>query len=589
MADILKSKTSKVLILFTTIFLVVMTYLYSGIFYGWSDDAMVLNLFNGKFSQYPYHVEVLFRGLSYVLSFLYTKALYFPWYGIFLFISLFTSVYLILLYLFESIKFKKIINWILLILLMSCVYIIFLEEFIVLINFTKASVLLTGISLLFFWRNLNLKKAIVFHPILILFIIGYLIRDQTANVITLFVVLLVILETFINKSCWTALKKFLITISTILLVLNILFSVSKTSDWSIERETWPYISNIIDGNRFANFYEKQMSTEDSIKLVAMRSYYFLDNKKIDIQFLEETGGKSSLNLGSLRKWRNYIKLEIPKLGDRFESEHRGLNLLYKMKITFVLSASIILLTLLLFIKNLISTKAILIVVLSFLSFYTYFFLITIFFKYEDRLFTPVYIILLCFIINYVKLFFQKTQPVFIIILICCLMPFSILRAASLSQIIDFKKEDLQNKKEYINELNTFKNKIFIYDYWSQLLIYTSPFKEVNLDKRNTHIVFGDIPLFYLKSYRKYIQQVTCPFKNYEEFYECVAKKDNIIFVMPPFRAQILEAYFKILYNKNFLFKEIYPNSVLNSKTTLFTWDTIKFKYYKLEELKETNK
>lgn len=589
MSDILKKKTSKILIFLTTVILVIWTYFSKGIYFGWFDDIMILNVMKGQFSQHTYPTDSLFRLISYLLSFLYTKIPLFPWYGVFLTTTLVLSIYLILLYLFESVQFKKTTNWLLLIILLCSVYILFLEEFIVLINFTKASVLLTGISLLFYWQKLNSKPNIIFHPILLLFIVGYLIRDQTANVIILFIILLITLQTLINKSYWNAFKKFFLITSTLLILLNTIFQLTRNNDYGLEKEVWPYISNIVDGNRYQTVDNKDISTKDSVKLAAIRLYYFLDKDKIDIPFLEKMGGDSPFSLKTLQFWKEHLTQQILLFENRYESSYEGLNLFNKFKISVFISTILIIFSFLIYCKKIINKKVLLTVFLSIISLYSYFFLIAIFFKYEDRLFTPVFIIVLVYTIDQLKLFSVRTQSFFLILTIVILLPFTLLRSESLNQIRDLKREDLRNKSEYINELNGFKNKIFIHDYWSQVLIYSSPYKEVELIKNNTHIIFGDMPLYLLESYRLYLQKSICSYGSYVEFYECMAENKNAIFIMPPFRAKLIESYLKILYNKDFIFEEIYPNSVLNIKTSFFTWNEINYRYYQIIKTKRNKK
>jgi hypothetical protein len=579
-----------------TVGLFLLTYLLLGFHFAWIDDVLMNNYLRGLLSSEPIDDFYLYqRGLSKVLSGLYFVVPQWPWYGLFLYACIFVATFNVFHFLSKVFLQFKINSRLHRALLLTLFFLVAWIENVYLINFTRVSILLTGSSLLGLIYLIYFEKDVRFFRLkygfyLGAFGVGYLLRPEATTFTLVILGGLVALLSFSRDFRKPAL--FVLPLLLFIGTHTVVEKTSQSADKAKFETRWPYIFNLLDGCNFKSEATGEMlkTPEDSVRLMAVGTWYVEDENQITPEFLEQLSASSPISWTTLSNWRQNLNDEFHKAKSFYGREyHRGLNWFVKMIGFAIFNLLILLWCLSQLVTGEMSTRSFLKVILYFFGFVALMLTTMLFIKMEDRIFTPVAIIFTCgnllLLTSLVDLKLKGNRAKRgLIVLLILLAGFSIWRMKSMRKIAVEKKQELNLKRNFIAEVNTqFSDKLIFYDLWSMTLLHDSPFKNVEMNPQNTHTVFGEYWCNSYQSHRDYLKSI-CGSVEFEPFFECLfEKKEEVVFILSKHRKDLLESYLSILYNLNYKFELIHPDSEVSKIKYSFLWAKLDFNYYRLRQ------
>ena len=219
--------------------------------------------------------------------------------------------------------------------------------------------------------------------------------------------------------------------------------------------------------------------------------------------------------------------------------------------------------------------------------------VTVLIKMEGRIFCPTALIFTLFHLIILVPGFQlgsiskKEETIAISLIIIGLMGLSLARFPGYQQVDMENRTELASIRELTNDLaQKASEKIIFVDFYTRFLLHETPFSLLKLNSNfPIATTWGQRGSHEFASHRAFLNQI-CPVETFISFYDCVVdREDEIIFLLPEFNARLMERYFKILYQRAYVFVEVDPESPVSKIQYSYLWFPMKFGYYRLEERK----
>lgn len=570
--------------LLTSILFFITQYFY-GLHYGWIDDIIQNNYFQGigisATLDKTFSLQIL---LSKIYHALYQKFPEIPWYGYFSTTYVFLATFNLIFFLILSFSrfYEK--YFIYFIVLISLIYFSFWVEFVFLLTFTKTAIILIGTSILLLDKivcyDFNSRKKIIFVLYLsITLLLGMLNRPEVI------VLLIVPLCIYLFKNKRTDFLRIIgILIVNMIVFVGIYFHEVDHETRMIAKKI-AHISNISDGK---NTYEKPFYDwlKEDIRYKSLFLYYWPDQDLISTNNLNKWGPQSMLSWSNFNNISAKLKYEISKAKYGYSDEYcYGLN--WWNYFLFCILMNIILLVIGYYLLKDKQLKYFGLQFFSTISFLSLLLTLLLLVKLESRIVLPS-----IFIVNLISIsLMSKNIDLNItrnksILLIVIMFPLFIYQWNLDSQISkDRKKGELLNEK-FISELNyDFHDKIIFFDVWTLSLLHTSLFKNIQLNKSNSYISHNEYWSNFIPANVIALNKI-CSTNDFSTFYKCLSKnKEKYVFVFTKdLRIGFIEEYAKKVHHLDLRFKKIHDESVLNKIHYSIIPNRYDFSYYQIEDI-----
>jgi hypothetical protein len=561
----------KILYSLFSIVLLAITWLLFGIYWGWIDDIYLANALNGTFFHQPakslfisYYV-FLSNGLVF-LNQLLPKT---NWYGIFNLIVLFLIVALFIALTYKLLKRAeqgKFFN----ILFIFFLFMVALAELIYMQTFTTNSLLLFGLSSLYFLNDPKFRRTALF----IILIIAMLIRSDVVFFVFPILFIFILLESKQKV-------KLVLLFSILTIALPLVFTITNISSNDVKewKKYSTTIVNVLDGSN-SNSFEK-MAKIDKARTLALFTWFQGDiDNLLNQEYVEKLDIHPPFSIVSLKKAGVKFQIEYEKSCCKYNQDYTpSRNWINKgIFISFVL---IVLSIYFVAIER--DKKRKLIMALYPLSFLGAILFAIIFFKMEYRIFYPtafLYIIALL-LSNQQKI---KNYLIYaLLLLLLIVFPIRIKEYYSTSRDL---KAEVNQKELFRAELNSkFSDKLIFFDFltsglYSPTFFNYKPFNEGH----NTLLLYGEVNSNFIESHKKYLSEI-CGSDELVPFFECLyQKRDDVIFAFTNHRVEMYEMYFNDVHGKTLKFKKLEQKSnKLNTIHYSYSHNKLFMDYYVFDD------
>lgn len=520
--------------------------------------------------------------LTYQLyKFLYAQFGNISWYGWIFYSYIFITS--ILLFYYLSILFRNLYKTkYLLFLWICCTFFLLLwVENVFLLNFTKISILITGLSALLLdeiVQSSHYKKSfkvIWIFCLSILLLIGTLTRTEIIGV--LFFPFTFYTLRHIRK------PKIFFGLASIFIMNGILFTViffnQVDEEIKIKTDKVKNILSITEGKNTNDSYFIDKAQED-IRYKALWLYYWPDSTLIQKEQLDKFGHQDWFSSNKLQNAIPNLKYEWESARSSYNEDYcNALNWMYPF-------LSLLVVNLLLLLVHLLIQRDRFQQLLHFLtivSLLAVLLFVTFLHKMEGRVVIPSMIIVTLMSVSFIRETIKNTKNNCFVVLMALLMPLSIFQAWAYKQTANDKKKETQAKAAFIDELNSsFKSKIFFFDIYTISLLHLSPFEKIKLNPINKYTSFKENWSVFFPGQMKALENM-CGATDFVNFYSCLYEKgDSVIFAhTKDARIGLIEEYAKSVYGIEMEFTEIFTDSKLNMVHYSFIPYKLDFGYYKL--------
>jgi hypothetical protein len=553
-----------------SIFLITITWLLFGIYWGWIDDIYLANAINGTFFKDP--PQSLFINYYVLLSkgFIFLNQIIprINWYGVFNLACLFLIVYLFIALIYHTLNKSKQSNFFN-ILFIFLLFMVALAEAIYLQTFTSNALILFGLSAIYFLNEPKLKNL----SVLVLLIIALLIRSDV--IILLFPIIAVFI--LINNK---EKIKLILLLAFITIALPIILKKIQTNDDAKEWEKYSStIINILDAGN-AETYENMLK-KDKARSYAFYTWFQGDfNNLLNQEYIDKLEIHSPFSITTFKKATIKIEKEIDKSCCKYDENYTS-SRNWSMK--GIVATSIIILLSILFVCLEKDKKRKFLIALFPLAFITTILFTTILFKMEYRVFYPVALITVLALLLSNKHLASKYLVYVLLILLLIAFP-SRLKEYYVTSL-DLK-EEINKKESFRTELNAkFSNKIILFDFlttslYSPTFFKTHAFNEGN----NTFLLYGEVFSNFLESHKAYLSEI-CGSYEIVPFFKCLyEKREEVVFALTDHRVYMYEMYFKDVYGIPIKFKklELKPNH-LNAIHYSYSYNKLNMDYYVFDD------
>lgn len=530
------------------VLLFILAYLIFGFYYEGIDEYAITLLLKGDWQPQGGAFEIIHvhKIICYLCSSLYHSIPSMPWYGIFL--CLFNLIASVNIFIIFHQVLSKFFNQYIETLLLVVLYVIVILQHIILINFTRTAIILSGSSLilifqLFYSNKVYSHKWLLIVLLMFLYTLGFMTRPAAAILSPLLVFPFALLTGLV-------LKKFKISIYLVLILslFVIILQFSHTLLMSPgERDSdkfHAYWSNIAEFDENKKIVYK--SEQDSIKITALNFRFASDRDMMNNNFLDTYSTSKIFYYEKISS--KGIKVSIIDLFIFFINPYRGLTLL-SLFVFSVLSVSYYRKGGKYFLYYLIPQALFFFLILS----------IYIFMKMPDRLFSPLFTIyttcsILLLQTSQLNFKIKKILYFFIVIIMI-----SLWYALNLNIRDNIQSKAANNENMQILETlgNRFTDKTFLVTR-STLQIFGSirVLDNINLHNNNNKImpIAGWTTIF--PSYIKEVESICKSGSIYSFFCYIKDHPQNFIIISNEATNGFLASYFKILYNLNLKFTKI---------------------------------
>lgn len=542
--------------------------------YSWLDDLLIENYTRGLFST---HGFVSYDQLIFLSNGLVHLGKLMPgvsWYFIFLQVSLLSFFILCATILKTKFETKTLFHKAL-----FSIFFIFSLEYLFLVSFTSNSIILSGLSLILLY-NYHQSNTRWQNGLLLFFCcLGFLIRQNSSVAIMLAVsIFFFTAELFSSKKDF---KKYLYAGFIICFaVCSVALHKVNAGSENFEYQAFsnPYVFNLLDGFNYS-IDQNKMSKEALAKFNAFAHWYYCDEAQYNQDYLESLGGDSPFTLSTLNKAKSNIWEEWSKLQTRSEVN----NGIVRQSQVFIFYVIILTLYFLVFLwltiikgfRDFPFFAGVVCLLFTFMLFIVS----TIFIKFETRVFAPFSFVILTLLT--LVLSDAKSSKGWLKILVFFLICAATLRFTSLIDSIRLKVLERNQKEIFLKSFSKQKEaSIVLLDLYSMSLFGSGPYHKLpELNFRLTS--FGEHPFHLIKEHRDFIKQEICGYNTFPDFFECVLERGDVLWIMPDFRAKILEDYYALVYNKHYKFELTTNQYAIEQVQYSFLWDSANFGIYKL--------
>ncbi|MCO5229680.1 MAG: hypothetical protein M9958_00850 [Chitinophagales bacterium] len=563
--------------------LLIITYFTYGFHYGWIDDVLQSNYLKGIGLAAPakqmYTNQVLISRLYYELYKLIPDK---PWYGYFsvFYLTVATTMLIYLLTRLFNNFYRN--NLFFFIFFIASFYLLFWMDSIILVNFTKTSILLVGVSVLLLHNTLeydlpSIKRKVKIFLCLIFLLLGFLNRLEVALLWT--VPFIIYLWRYKDKASYKVIKLFVFTVFLSVLI----YKIQTSPEIQANVEKISHIQNLTDGKNVYNESFSELSNSD-FRYKSIFLYYWPDSTLISDSLLSKWGSNKLYSIYNLRNIPLKVAYEVHKAKDGYNEEYSEgsnwwYNYIFLLFINFILGV-------LFFVfykrKNpqlIYNHTAFLIAIIGLLS------VVLLFYKLESRVALPsITIISLVSLVTLSQLQIKSLSNQRKWLILFVLVPIIAYQHNKYIQISIDRKHEEELKRNFITEINhSFTDKILLFDIWSLSLLHTSLLGKVELNATNKYITHFESWSNFVPDNVRALNRI-CQCSDFISFYDCISQnKEKFVFVMTEeLRHNFIEEYALEMHNYKLRFKKLPNLSALNQIHYSLMPGRYDFNYYYLD-------
>lgn len=567
-----------------TVSLFLATHIVFGFHFGWLDDVLQSNYMRGIAIGEPqdkfFTAHILLSKLYHVL---YIKFPAVAWYGVFLFSYSFLATFFLFYFLanrfHELFRSRKKIF----LALCLCIYGGVWMEHVMLLNYTRLSILLAGTALLLIdhvvTSSRSMGKKVVWLSVLsICLLVGLLTRPEIILVLAL-PFLFYVLRHYNNPRVLAGIA---VVIATIALVFVVIYKKEVTQDIRSKNDTISHILNITDARNTGLKSFGRLIGED-IGYKAVYFYYFPDDSLVESNSLSTWGPSGIFTKENVPNIFPRIKYELKRAATVYSDLYaRPLNWLFPF-LAILLINLVILLRAVVYSNDKIRLIFPALVLTSYIALTC---MILALVKLEGRVAMPsLAIISLLTIASTVQTLHSITLRKWIVML-AVLVTFTFYQLAAYYSIAEDRKKEEVLKVQFIQEINTtFKGKILLFDIWTMSLLHQSPFQNISLRTDNVYTNHKEYWSGFLPSHVEHLVQL-CGDTDFPAFYSCLFEKgEEVVFVFTKGnRIGLIEEYAWKTHNIEVEFSEIMTGSQLGNIHYSFLPYRLDFGYFSLKKV-----
>ncbi len=568
---------------------------YVGFYFEEFTDIAFLTALSGTFmggkANSFFHNYMYYTGISYVTKWLFNNFPSIPWWSYLMLLSLLLSTVSSLMLLRDISSFisgKK--RWAFLIVVVSA-WLIFLAEHLILVQFTKVSLLLAGIPMVH-WLLIKLNSDKLQYPkwffwyynVLIIFAVMYRLETVTL-LFGLVAVFLLVRPSFKWKSVLVYLKWFWPSIAVTLVIWG-LFNVELTPTDERYVEIRAYSNTLWDFGQTPTGLNLD-TEEDSVKYFALVDFFLNDPDNLNGDLLAE------LNVIALDKTPS----DFLKYFDDWEYRKQKFGDFYTHFIgrKHPFYGQMFLLTLTLFVGFLlVMVKHSLL--LRWFVFQVGFWLmlsgIAVMMKMEDRLFQPMLLINVLFSLTFLSSIFPSISLKNKKFVFSTFGMFLLILGPVLVRNTSFWAEKAQKRIRAANYATAakadidqrFSGKKIFWNMWAWNLVYPTVLDGTGfVNTTNQHFCIDNGETFLYPNYGEYMKEHFGTDSSVEILKQIKSGPEEVVFLSSPIRMELLTNYFRVVYDLK-LETEIIPAPILDDhQHSYLNWEgNFGFHYYKLK-------
>jgi hypothetical protein len=529
------------------VLLIILAYVIFGFYYEGNDEYAITLLLKGDWQSQGGAFEIIHihKIICYLCSSLYKTMPSMPWYGIFL--CLFNLIASINIFIIFHQVLSKFFNQYIETLLLVVLYVIVILQHIILINFTRTAIILSGSSLILifqlFYSNKDYRhKWLLITSLMFMYTLGFMTRPAAAILSPLLIFPFALLTGLVLKKLKSSIYLVLI-LSLFVIILQFSHTLLMSPGVRDSDKFHAYWSNIAEFDKQKKMLYK--NEQDSIKITALNFRFASDREMMNTNFLDTYSTSNIFYYDKIKS--KGIKASIIDLFIFFINPYCGLTLLN----LFIFG--------ILLISYFKKGKYYLFYYLIPITLYFFLLLsIYIFMKMPDRLFSPLFTIyticnLLLLQISELNFNFKKILPVFSVLIII-----SLGYALNLNIRDNIQSKTLNDENMQILETlgNKFSDKTFLITR-SSLNIFASikVLDNINLESNNRIMpIAGWTTIF--PSYIRELESI-CKSKTIYDFFNFIREHpQNFLIISNEGTNGFFVSYFKILYNLDLKFRMI---------------------------------
>lgn len=559
------------------------TWALFGAHYGWLDDFLVVNFVRGIGIAAPEeHFWLIHILFSKAYRFLYENFPGVPWYGMWLGGLSILSTYLLVDILWKQTR--QVYSKALSVAIISMVYVVAFAENVFLLNFTRIGILLFGLSFVSLVLN-SIRQHdywLIGRSILlnILMLSGLLLRPDSIVFILPVLLVFTLLYALMHGRFVAVFKVIALSLFAQVIVLMSVREVLSEPGDSHKLELDRHYNIVVDGH---NLLSEASSAVENPDYKALLLHYLPDETVFNKENLNGLGTAQPFTWKVLANWQVNLHQEYEKARFRYPDEYLSdINWFWK-SLGFMFFTFLVLTYVLIRYRFSTNTAG---VMIMFLVFYVPLFIVGTFYKMEDRLLNPCLILFsLVLVLAGSKMGVRapsKDNKVSIGLIIVLTTTLLIIKVSSYARITNQLHTEREAKSVIISELNTeFKETIFFFDLWSWSVLHQSPFESLSLNPTNEYMSYGENFTIFFDEHLERLK-LLCGQTDFLSVFNCLAERDDVVFVLTDFRKNHLEEFALLKYQEKICFERIRTQSKLSTLRYSLFWFPLKLDYYRLQ-------
>lgn len=533
--------------------MIVVSYHAFGFFFETNDDPQMALLFNGFWSTGP-EPDLQFWHLftGYLLSMLYQEFDSIAWYGLFMYMMLWFSTINFFLIIRTLFKVKPL--WLSILSFVFIFYFVVFEN-IVLLNFSRVAILLSGSALLLFLvREICTQDqkngAVLFSWCIIQYILSALTRPEGAFLSAVIMIPLYITFYFFTKKSLGKMIYFYAAIAFVTIGIEVYQQHTIGHD-TMDRKK--YLNAITDYRSLSD--TGIYNPKDSAIRMAILNWIFWDKTIMTNDYLNQKidGGSRFSNI--TEKYVSSVR-------------HTFWIFLKNQSVAAIINGVIFLTVCWIFITSRVRYQSIL-YVLSHLLFWTIVITIMVLFKLPNRVLNPLIVL---YTFGHLILFaeIQKLYALYIrTIIIYAIGSIVFLGCMGYTyrmtgQVRLFQTREKQNRNKLLEISQLTDTDLVIFTAPAGLLFTgVDPLKSIDFDRDKTYLLIGGWATWHASFEKKLIS--ICGSDQFDKFFDCIASKKHVI-ISSSQHNSIISDYLEKVYYKRIRLDAPYENCFYTEPT-----------------------
>jgi hypothetical protein len=554
------------------IVLYIVIFIFVGVYFEEGASATRVVTFKGLFTEPAVDWPLTQIYIGHLYGNLYSLISEVPWYGIIDYTLVFSGILIFFLILRRN---KILIGLIL--------FMIIVIDDVVMFSFTRSAMLIIGASLLAltlttdkYFRTEISKSSFLLRLFFFssLILLGFLNRPQAFIYIlclTLFFLFLFIQVSNYNYRDSVSFFWLLFPLIAVAIVSASYF-VNASDDLKESQRLAPKFYNIFGGK----FHDEiaDISKGDSLALLLLKGNFVNDRNVFNDEFTER------ITQNSPRKYFSIQKISNPELITKAWAKYSGFYIKYHFHDLIVMLLLIIFLIYTTIINR--NTKALLILLYLIISLLSLI-IITLIMKMETRISSPVFLFTFVSVLILIKragIYLSLPQAIKIFIYSGSVVLICVVGITLKSAHDNYTKFVSENIKMTEALADNFSEHTFIISNPALRLFKRNPFSEFTYDGNNTFRTYEGEAIIYMPSMQKMIRNY-CGSLEMEDFFDTMFRqKDSTIYITDAEWLNLVIAYMKHFYHKEYVFTEV-PD-----KTGVMSSVNTNLKFYRPERVEQ---